>query len=646
MSQRADDVQYLKQHHVALILERLVGELIRDKPPNAEEYLAATCVLSLATTNLDPAEHTRDVPMPQLCHALIRILQSHPKLRAQRSVQSCVAALKRLEGGEAGSEPSQNTAPGIATVPEGATGGVGERASKFHTFHPERFRFPSPPPVAVQEWLVRLPAADHRPEKRFAAGPIADMVARLEAFVTGLASEAESVTLKRVEGVCGRYHQPAALRQCIARAPVSRVLPEHLFALVAYSFELYEDFASERPEVSCEFQIYREFNTMCRTYGHCRLIDEGIQREWELFLPFTARLDAAIRALPPIEAVLFRGMGYGTATHQYSVGSRGSWGGCLSASSDRLQAATFVSKDSQLHAKDGSFFMVLSDQARPIFHLSRFPEEMEHLHPLDLVLEVCHVLPASVCQMLSLKINILTFKRADATLSFALWVAALKALGFIYDPFLRSYIPPLVKEDPYAVVTAPIEDKLSEFLDSPETVLLIAATAGMGKTACALWLSRHVEYLDRIWLFISLPAVEDPFGRHAIVRHVAAMLGFQDGDQAFAQLRQQRMVWILDSLDEVLQPVIPVTQSWWEVNELDEWDVKLVVSCRQEHVHDYGPCMGPQPRTLYLQGFKEQQMAQYVRRRLLWSQPEGASDGTSHRNTGEPSCLPGATRSS
>ena len=104
---------------------------------------------------------------------------------------------------------------------------------------------------------------------------------------------------------------------------------------------------------------------------------------------------------------------------------------------------------------------------------------MEHLHPLDLVLEVCHVLPASICQMLSLKISFITFKRAGAPLSFDLWVQGLRGLGFIYDPFLQSYIPPLVKEDPYAHETFPIQEKVQTFVESKKSLLLIAATAGV-----------------------------------------------------------------------------------------------------------------------------------------------------------------------
>ena len=82
--------------------------------------------------------------------------------------------------------------------------------------------------------------------------------------------------------------------------------------------------------------------------------------------------------LPPPSVFPFR----------YQAGTCGSWGGCTSASSDRTQAAQFVSRDQALQATKGCYFMILSDQARPMYPFSAFPEEMEHLHPLNFELEV------------------------------------------------------------------------------------------------------------------------------------------------------------------------------------------------------------------------------------------------------------------
>ena len=54
-------------------------------------------------------------------------------------------------------------------------------------------------------------------------------------------------------------------------------------------------------------------------------------------------------------------------------------------------------------------------------------------HPFDMELEVCTALPASVLQMLSLKVAIITFKRCASRLSLKLVLLALRKLAFIYD---------------------------------------------------------------------------------------------------------------------------------------------------------------------------------------------------------------------
>ena len=86
--------------------------------------------------------------------------------------------------------------------------------------------------------------------------------------------------------------------------------------------------------------------------------------------------------------------------------------------------------------------------------------------------------------------------------------------------------------------------------------------SGMGKTTCALWLSRQTQYLDRTWLFVSLPSVEQPFAQKGLVHHLAKTFGFTE--QGLQQLRAHPLVLILDSLDEV--PRHPDATSWWELN--------------------------------------------------------------------------------
>ena len=51
-------------------------------------------------------------------------------------------------------------------------------------------------------------------------------------------------------------------------------------------------------------------------------------------------------------------------------------------------------------------------------------------------------------------------------------------------------------------------------------------------------------------------------------------------------------------------------------NRLKDWQVKLIVTCREEHMKSYGNCLGPHPPILYLQGFGEVQIEEYVQRRV------------------------------
>ena len=511
-----------------------------------------------------------------------------------------------------------------------ATHPIDTPVAHFCTLFADRFRFTTGdvPAQDIKCWLRHLPLRDHCAPRRFAKVHIEHLIASVETQVHDIALDAAATrkgkVLDRVRRAyaANRRAMPQKLVQDIEALPIGDTLPIDAFVLLTYSFELHEDFANANPTKSCPFQIYKEFNRMCRQYGQCAGPSPALAAEWALFLPFTLHLDRAIRALPRVPTVLYRGVQRGTETHRFPVGATGSFGGCLSASSDRHRGAAFVSKDSQLHADNGSFFMILSDQARPMYHLSVFPEEMEHVHPLDHELEVCTVVPVSLLQLLSLKISVITFKSVGSSLSLELCLQALEGLRFLYDGFLRAYIPPVAKDDPHAPTAAPVEALLAEFLASPRRVLLVAAEAGVGKTSCALRLARRVRHAGYVWLFVSLAAVPDVFARGALVRHVRAMLGCDGGDAVGEELRQQRMVWILDSLDEV--PAHPTASDWWELNGLDDWRVKLVVTCRVGHAQSYGRCLGESPRVVYLQGFGPAQVREYVDRRLLlWLARDG-----------------------
>ena len=125
-----------------------------------------------------------------------------------------------------------------------------------------------------------------------------------------------------------------------ARIPsYSQVSEADFLALLTYSFVFFEDEARTQ---RAPHQIYKEFNAVCRAYAHADPPPAGLRAEWELFKPLAFHLNAAIKALPCVSAVLFRGGGYAIDTAAYPVGHCGSWGGCISASADRHQVSLLL----------------------------------------------------------------------------------------------------------------------------------------------------------------------------------------------------------------------------------------------------------------------------------------------------------------
>ena len=496
----------------------------------------------------------------------------------------------------------------------------------FVGFEPNVFRLAANPATTLSDWLCALVHQD--PWRRFRKQPIDRLQRQLDEWVQPHVAFNPEEILAQVAAKTPRL--PSKLQSSILSLRIPAVDPAHHLALVTYSAELYE----EDGTTSCEYQIYGEFNRICREMAHAkRPFVDALRLDWELFRPFVALLRAAIEALPKVSAILYRGAGFNISSATYPIGARGSWGGAISASSDRRQAVGFVGKEG-LKASKGCYFVLLCDEARPIYHLSLFPEELEHLQPLDQEFEVCSVLPASILQMLALSINIVTLKVAGKSLPLELHFAALDSMGFIYDEFLSSYIPPSVKIHPIAHESYSIEAKITQFVERHHhNLLLLAAQAGMGRTSCALWLARTTHHLGRTWLFVSLPAVEALFTPNGLVQHLQKTFGFSPGEMT--RLRQHPLVLILDSLDEVQTPSPLPVQSWWQLNGFESWDLQLIVTCRMEHIKDYGQCMGT-PSTLYISPFGEHQMEAYISKLLLRNEALVAAPTSGRANEGMP----------
>ena len=520
----------------------------------------------------------------------------------------------------------------LPAVPPSTTGGAQDgrmavQSGGFLNFQARRFWSEQLQVGTLEDWLRVLPQQD--PRGRFSLKQIEGLFQEFAARRNKKPLPAE--VLKKVQAMQPPGSSlPQRLEDSIRVLPVKALEPAHIQALLSYSVELYE----EDGTTPCKYQLYSEFNRVCREMGHAETPSPELLQDWELFRPFYFFLNAAIRALPKVAAVLFRGSSRGQDPTAYPLGGVGAWGGAVSATSDRRQAVAFVDivEKSGLKAKAGSFFMLLSDEARPMYHISAFPEEMEHLHPLDEKFEVCAVLPTSLLQMLSLQLSIVTLKVANKSLPLEVHFDALEHLAFIYDDFLGSYIPPFVKLTPYAREQYRIEQRIQMFVSSSDRrVLLLAAKAGMGKTSCSLWLTRQTRNLNRIWLFISLPAVHEPFGPQGLVNHLQTTFGFHA--QEMQKLQQQPLVLVLDSLDEVPPPSPVPSKSLLQLNGLAKWDIKLIVTCREEHIHSYGHALGAST-TLYLQPFTEAQIGAYVDKRLMAAQPRDLQAAQTHFTTG------------
>ena len=85
--------------------------------------------------------------------------------------------------------------------------------------------------------------------------------------------------------------------------------------------------------------------------------------------------------------------------------------------------------------------MISSNKARPMYHLPRFPKDMEYVHPLDVKPEVYTVLPVTVLPMLSFKLSLVTLKVAGASLRVQLPLDALDGLAFVMISSAASFRP-------------------------------------------------------------------------------------------------------------------------------------------------------------------------------------------------------------
>jgi len=480
--------------------------------------------------------------------------------------------------------------------------------SGFTTFKSERFRSISASSMCpIRQWLNYLPQRDSH--KRFSGPALKSLILRLERRLEEMRDPdwyTPQAILERVIQANAREGRdvPQKLRDDILACPLTPLPDDQTLALLLYSAELYVDEASVPPQPA-PFQLYSELNRICREYAHADSPDADLKADWELFRPFAAHLQAAISALPKVQTTLYRGASYAIDAEVFRSGVRGSWGGLVSASSDRRQAVSFVSREAGLQSSDGSYFIITADAARPIYHLSEFPAEMEYLHPLDLELEVVSFVPFFLLTKASVNSSVAILKRAGLDLSFEASLGVRSCITYVLEEFFSTYIVPPVKpkleDEP-----SPIDDHIQDFLRSSDHTLFVTGESGIGKSSLAIWLTNHGEHEGWTFLYCCVGCLLDPLETGAFLRALSYKYGF--GDRANREIRSRRIVVVIDNfyINTHGRPTLHAA------NGLSTNDFKLILVCRQHQLQEYRDWCGPQSRQLLLQPFNDDNIAQFI----------------------------------
>jgi len=147
------------------------------------------------------------------------------------------------------------------------------------------------------------------------------------------------------------------------------------------------------------------------------------------------------------------------------------------------------------------------------------------------------------------------------------------------------YIPPQAKASLHASDESrfPLTDRVSEYLKSDQTVLLLLGDSGSGKST----FNRSLEF--DLWhaynpktgiipLYINLPAIDKP--EHDLVAKQLRKLDFTE--LQIRELKYRQFILICDGYDESQQTRNLYTSN--ALNEEGEWIAKMVISCRSEYV--------------------------------------------------------------
>ncbi len=149
------------------------------------------------------------------------------------------------------------------------------------------------------------------------------------------------------------------------------------------------------------------------------------------------------------------------------------------------------------------------------------------------------------------------------------------------------YISPQAKHSLKALDAAPfnLTDKVNDFLDNNQKVMLLLGDSGAGKSTFnralenALWHAYEEEKDPSIPLFINLPAIDKP--EQDLIPKQLRKAGFTE-PQIRELKEHHKFVLICDGYDESQQTHNLYTNNL--LNQPGEWQAQMVISCRSEYI--------------------------------------------------------------
>jgi WD40 repeat protein len=129
--------------------------------------------------------------------------------------------------------------------------------------------------------------------------------------------------------------------------------------------------------------------------------------------------------------------------------------------------------------------------------------------------------------------------------------------------------------------TVDLDEQLNTFLKSKQKVFALLGDSGGGKSLYTQGLiaKRWQNYKegDPIPVWISLPSLQDPL-YHAIDGYFSSV-GLSE-TQITELKKSQSFIFVLDAYDE-----IRTTKNIFVTNKLEEWNAKIIVTCRHEYLY-------------------------------------------------------------